>query len=105
MEMNGKTANSIHTKYFKIRYFFITDKIKQKEIDIAYCPTDLMWPDVLTKPLQGLKFWEMHAHLMDCPIDNDDSLYSKHVLHFQLMDKCSPTHPLQGCVGPPVHVA
>ena len=53
-----------------------------------------MWSDVLTKPLQGFKFWKMGAHLMDCPIDYYDSLYSKHVLHSQLMDKCSTIHPL-----------
>ena len=40
METNGKTANSKRTKHIKIRYFFIIDKIKQKEINIAYCPTD-----------------------------------------------------------------
>ena len=103
METNGKTANSKHTKHMKLD-FFITDKIKQKEIDIACYPTNLMWSDVLTKPLQGLKFWEMCAYLMDCPVDYHDALYSEHVLHSQLMGKCSSILPLQQCVGPPVYV-
>jgi hypothetical protein len=28
-----------------------------------------MRADIFTKPLQGSKFWEMHAVLMNCPID------------------------------------
>ena len=28
-----------------------------------------MWADVLTKPLQGPKFWLMRAFLMNCPVD------------------------------------
>ena len=47
----------------------------------------------------------MHVHLMDCPVDYHDSLSIKHFLHSQLMDQCSPIHPLQGCVGPSVPVA
>ena len=35
-----------------------------------------MWADVLTKPLQGLKFREMWAVLMNCPIDySEDPLF------------------------------
>ena len=33
--------------------FFITNRIKQGEIDIAYCPTEKIWSDILTKPLQA----------------------------------------------------
>ena len=28
-----------------------------------------MWEDVLTKPLQGLKFMKMRAFLMNCPVN------------------------------------
>jgi hypothetical protein len=28
-----------------------------------------MWDDVLTKPLQGQKFRDMHAFLQNCPRD------------------------------------
>jgi hypothetical protein len=31
-----------------------------------------MWADILTKPLQGQKFRDMHAFLQNCPRDYDD---------------------------------
>jgi len=40
-----------------------------KELELRYCPTEQMWADVLTKPLQGSAFRQMHAFLMNCPID------------------------------------
>ena len=43
-------------KYIKAKYFLIKDYYDSGEIDLRYCPTDVMWADVLTKPLQGQKF-------------------------------------------------
>jgi len=44
------------------------------EIDVKFCPTDEMWADILTKPLQGQKFRDMRAFLQNCPRDyNDDA--------------------------------
>ena len=40
MQEKRKTANSKQTKHIKIHYFFITDCIKQGELNIAYCPTE-----------------------------------------------------------------
>jgi hypothetical protein len=37
-------------------YFLIKDYYDAGEIDVNFCPTDEMWADVLTKPLQGQKF-------------------------------------------------
>jgi hypothetical protein len=34
-------------------YFFITDRVKNKELTIEHCPTEAMLADFLTKPLQG----------------------------------------------------
>jgi hypothetical protein len=34
----------------------------------------VMWADVLTKPLQGQKFWDMRAFLQNCPRDYDDDI-------------------------------
>ncbi len=39
---------------------------------MKFCPTDGMWADVLTKPLQGQKFRDMRAFLQNCPRDYDD---------------------------------
>ena len=46
------------SKHINIRYYFVVDKVKQKEIKIIYCPTDEMIADYSTKPLQGAKFVE-----------------------------------------------
>lgn len=36
--------------------FFVTDKIKQGEVKVAFCPTTAMLASFLTKPLQGAVF-------------------------------------------------
>ena len=53
METKRKTTNSKDTKHIKVRYFFITDKVNNKEVTLGYCPTEQMWADILTKSLQG----------------------------------------------------
>ena len=69
LEKNGRTSSSKRTKHIKAKYFFIQHYHQTNEITIRYCPTDSMWADVLTKPLQGSKFYHMHAILMNCPVD------------------------------------
>jgi Reverse transcriptase (RNA-dependent DNA polymerase)/Zinc knuckle len=56
LEKNGRGSSSKRTRHINIRYFFITDKVQNKEISISYCPTGQMLADVLTKPLQGTQF-------------------------------------------------
>jgi len=41
------------SRHIKIKYFFITDKIKNNELQVMYCPTDKMVADFYTKPLQA----------------------------------------------------
>lgn len=55
-ESNGMHSASKRTKHIKVWYFFIKDKVDQKEIMLKYCPTDKMWADILTKPKQGKAF-------------------------------------------------
>ena len=40
IENKEKDAGSKCTKYIKLRYFFMKDKIVQKEIDVKYCLTE-----------------------------------------------------------------
>ena len=56
LEKNGRASSSRKTKHINIRYFFIKDKIDTGEVALKYCPTEIMWADVLTKPLQGAQF-------------------------------------------------
>ena len=72
LEKNGKTFSSKRTKHIKVRYFFIQDKINQGKVSIKYCPTQQMWSDIFTKPLQGQQFRLMRSKIMNCPIDYDE---------------------------------
>ena len=73
LEKNGRVSSSKGTKHIKAKYFLIKDYYDAREIDLCYCPTDSMWADVLTKPLQGQKFRDMRAFLQKCsPGYNDD---------------------------------
>jgi hypothetical protein len=66
---NGHISSSKRTKHIKAKYFFIRHYHNSGEIDLRYCPTEEMWSDVLTNPLQGLKFNQLRAFLMNCPVD------------------------------------
>jgi hypothetical protein len=56
LERNGKRSSSKRTRAINIRYFFITDQIEKGNVEVQYCPTNLMIGDFFTKPLQGKKF-------------------------------------------------
>ncbi len=65
---NGRVLSSKRTKHIKAKFFFIKHYHHSGKIDLQYCPTDNMWADILTKPLQGSKFWVMGAFLMNFPV-------------------------------------
>ena len=37
-------------------YFYITDLVRQKEVEAEYCSSDYMLADYMTNPLTGEKF-------------------------------------------------
>ncbi len=47
-----------------VRYFFIADRVKSKEIRIEYCPTGIMVADYFTKALQGMIFRKLRDMIM-----------------------------------------
>lgn len=53
LEKNGHISGSHHTKHIKAQFFLIKDKAATNKVTLNYCPTEEMWPDVLTKPHQG----------------------------------------------------
>jgi hypothetical protein len=101
LEKNGRISLSKHTKYIKAKQFLIKDYYESGEIDLRYCPTDIMWADVLTKPLQGQKFRDMRAFLQNCPRDyNDDIKLQNDALAQQTMNHQVKTNvSSQECVG------
>ncbi len=88
---NGYISSSKRTKHIKAKYFFICHYHNAGELDLQYCPTEQMWADVLTKPLQGLKFRIMRAFLMNCPIDYTDTPDTLPSSKPTLSKKSSPT--------------
>ena len=61
---NGKKSSSQRTRAINIRYFFLTDQIEKGNLEVKYCPTDSMWADYMTKPLQGAKEISMRKQIM-----------------------------------------
>ena len=69
LELNGKRSSSKRTRHLNIRYFYITDQIDQGWVSVRHCPTDAMVGDFFTKPLNGLKFRQLRALVLNCPTD------------------------------------
>jgi hypothetical protein len=69
LEKNGRVSSYKRTKHIIAKYFFIQHYYQLGEINLKYCPTDDMWADILTKPLQGHRFRHLRAVLMNCPIN------------------------------------
>ena len=61
---NGK-SNSDRTRHIAIRFFFVSDRVLNKEISVEYMPTGDMLADILTKPLQGALFIKLRDKLLN----------------------------------------
>ncbi len=56
LERNGRASSGKQIWHINIRYFFITDRVNMKEVEIEWCPTKEMVAVFMTKPLQGSHF-------------------------------------------------
>jgi hypothetical protein len=101
LEKNGRISSSKRTKHIKAKYFLIKDYYNSGEIDLRYCPTDVMWADVLTKPLQGQKFRDMRAFLQNCPrdFDNDVELQTDQLARKLMNQQAKTVASSRKCVG------
>ena len=61
---NGKKSSSQRTRAINIRYFFLTDQIAKKNVEVEYCPTLKMYADFMSKPQQGKLFKDHCDYLM-----------------------------------------
>ena len=61
---NGKKSSSRRTRHLDIKLFNIKDKLKERGIEVVYCPTDKMVADFFTKPLQGKQFHRLRRVIM-----------------------------------------
>ena len=64
LEVNGKRSSSKRTRALNIRYFFLTDQVAKDNLVIEYMPTDDMWGDFMSKPLQGRLFQKFRRLIM-----------------------------------------
>ena len=78
LEKNGKASSSKRTRHINIRYYFVTDRINNGEIDIVYCPTKQMIADFFTKPLQGTAFTEFRNFIMNVASDGETDNNQNH---------------------------
>jgi hypothetical protein len=65
LEKHGQASSSKRTRHINVRYFFVTDRVHNKEINIEYCPTKEMVADFFTKPLQGQLFYKLRAAVLN----------------------------------------
>ena len=65
LEKHGKASSSKRTRHINIRYYFVTDRIADKEVSVEYCPTLQMLADYFTKPLQGTQFQILRNRIMN----------------------------------------
>ena len=52
------------TRHLNIRYFFVADRVKSRELELKYLPTKEMLADLLTKGLVGALFRALRDSLM-----------------------------------------
>ena len=69
LEGNGRSSCGRQTRHFATRYFYVTGRIREKELRVEYCPTEDMLADFFTKPLQGSLFRRMRQLIMNLPGD------------------------------------
>ena len=56
LENNRQQSSTKRTRQLNIRYFFVTDRVRARQLRIEFCPTGGMWADIHTTPLQGATF-------------------------------------------------
>ena len=65
LERNGKRSSTKRTRHIHIRYFYVTEVLKDnKGISVVYKPTSEMSSDFHTKGLQGHLFMKHRNTLM-----------------------------------------
>ena len=51
------------TKHIGIRYHFVREHVKKKNVEIEYCPSEEMIADMLTRGLSQVKFEKLRELL------------------------------------------
>ena len=107
LQKNWPFSTGKGSKHINIRYFFVVDKIKHKEIKIIYCPTEEMVADFNTKPLQGKLFFHFRNTIMGIKVEDFKRYKDRYVeslKRYELYENEDDLYNLQmnksrGCVG------
>ena len=62
--INNGAGNSKKSRHIDIRYFFVTDRLKQVHLRVKHLGTSDMIADILTKPLTGAIFVKLRDLLL-----------------------------------------
>ena len=71
---NGRMPVGKNSRHIKNRFFLITDKVAQGNLEIRHMGNKSMWADVNTKPVQGELYRIFHHQMMGVPIEYDDDV-------------------------------
>jgi hypothetical protein len=71
MEVNGRNSCTGNSRHIDIKFFWVKDRVDKKEVEIQYCPTQLMLADYYTKALQGNLFKRFRDVIMGYVHIND----------------------------------
>ena len=79
LERNGQKSSSKRTKHINVRYFYINDRLKIRDMRrIIYKPTGDMESDYLIKALQGKAFHTHRKTLMGLEGIDEHMFYEKY---------------------------
>ena len=76
-EVPSSCDTTVYLSHINNRYFFVTYRAAQGELEIEHCPTEKMWADILTNTLQGKSFRYFQSEIMNSPFgyEDDESTY------------------------------
>ena len=81
LEQTGRNSCTGNSRHINIRFFFIKDRIDNKEVSVCYCPTELMLGDFYTKALQGSLFYKFRDVLMG--YKKIETIMPSHITEFE----------------------
>ena len=95
----GRPGNE-RSRHINIRYFWVTERVEEKEIQVVHMPTAMMIANLLTKPLQGSQFRSEARMLSNSPHLEQTDDYDEYVDHTEIQQDPrkdpKPESPLGG---------
>jgi hypothetical protein len=73
LESNRKLSSRKHNKHIKAKYFFVADKVDDRDIEVKHIPTTLMWEDMNTKTKLGSPYRIDFSHMMNFELEVGDN--------------------------------